>query len=149
MKKSMRHDLLKQIVQQAKVEKQEDFVKALADRGYEVTQATISRDIKELDFIKVPHEDGGYYYALPQSSEVNQNQKIESHLKDAFVSLDSQNELLLIETIPGNAPALGLMLEEANFPEVFTILSQDDKLLIICRSKEACEQLRREIISYI
>lgn len=149
MKKKERHQLLRQLVQQDVIQKQEDFVDILQKRGIDITQATISRDIKELQLIKVPAKDGGYQYNLPPEMNYNVSKKLERLMKDAFVSIDTQNEFVLIKTLPGNAFALGTLIESANYQEVFGCISGDDTVLVICREVESAEHFQRRIISFI
>jgi len=149
MRKRDRHDLLRDLVQNEHIERQEDFVKLLEDKGIEITQATISRDMKELQLVKVPSEDGGYRYDLPPEVNYNTSRKISQLMKDAFVSIDTQREMVLVRTIPGNAFALGTLIDSANYEEVFGTLSDDDTILIICRDEDNAEILQRKIISFL
>ena len=149
MKKKQRHDLLKQLIQEELIQKQEDFVRILKERGIEVTQATISRDIKELQLVKVPTPLGGYRYSLPPEMGYDTTMKLERLMKDSFLSIDSQREFLLVKTVPGNAVALGALIESVEFEEVFGIVTGDDTILIICRNEEKAEQLQRQLIRYI
>lgn len=149
MRKRERHQLLRNLVQEEVIQRQEDFVRILKERNIEVTQATISRDIKELQLIKVPEESGGYRYNLPPELNYNIAKKMERLMKDAFISVDAQNEMVLIKTIPGNAFALGSLIETANYDEVFGCVAGDDSVLVICRDQSKAEIFQRRIISYI
>lgn len=149
LKKKERHQLLKKMVQQDVIRKQEDFVDKLHERGIEVTQATISRDIKELQLVKVPAQDGGYRYNLPPEMNFNISKKLSRLMKDAFVSIDTQREFVLIRTLPGNAFALGSLIETAKYSEMFGCISGDDTVLVICRDEESAERFQRRIISFI
>jgi len=149
MKKKDRHALLQQIVQEKTIQRQEDFVHELKDRGYDVTQATISRDMKELQLIKIPEPTGGYRYSLPPEVAFDHSRKIEKLMQDSFVSINSQNEFVLIKTVPGNAFALGSLIENAEYKEVFGSIAGDDTVLVICKDAETAETFRRRIISLI
>jgi transcriptional regulator of arginine metabolism len=149
VKKKERHQLLRQLVQQEVIQKQEDFVDILQKRGIDITQATISRDIKELQLIKVPAQEGGYQYNLPPEMNYNISKKLARLMKDAFVSIDTQKEFVLIKTLPGNAFALGTLIETAKYQEVFGCISGDDTVLIICRDEDSAERFQRRIISFI
>lgn len=149
MKKKERHRLLQDLIQDNIIEKQEDFVRILEERGIEVTQATISRDIKELQLVKVPAPAGGYRYSLPPDIQYDTSKKLERQLKDAFVSIDMQDIFLIIRTIPGNAFALGSLIDTSNFEEVFGTISGDDSVLIICRTKELAKVLKDYFIHLI
>lgn len=149
MKKKERHRLLQNLIQEYIIEKQEDFVRILEEKGIEVTQATISRDIKELQLVKVPAPTGGYRYSLPPDVQHNTSKKLERLLKDAFVSIDVQDYFLLLRTIPGNAFALGSLIDLSDFSEIFGTISGDDNVLIICRSEEQAKNLKNHFISLI
>ncbi|MEG0288297.1 MAG: transcriptional regulator ArgR [Carnobacterium sp.] len=149
MKKKERHRLLQNLIQEHIIEKQEDFVRILEEKGIEVTQATISRDIKELQLVKVPAPTGGYRYSLPPDVQHNTSKKLERLLKDAFVSIDVQDYFLLLRTIPGNAFALGSLIDLSDFSEIFGTISGDDNVLIICRSEEQAKNLKNHFISLI
>jgi transcriptional regulator of arginine metabolism len=146
MKKKERHQLLKSLIQDYVIEKQEDFVSILKDKGTEVTQATISRDIKELQLIKVPSLSGGYRYSLPPDVHYNISKKLERLLKTCFVSADVQDYLLLVRTIPGNAFALASLIDLSEFEEIFGTISGDDSVLIICRSNELAKKIKNHFI---
>ncbi|GEL68156.1 arginine repressor [Marinilactibacillus psychrotolerans] len=149
MKKKERHHLLRQLVQQETIQKQEDFVEILLNRGIDITQATISRDIKEMQLIKVPSQSGGYHYSLPPEMNFNISKKISRLMKDAFVSIDTQKEFVIIKTLPGNAFALGTLIETANYEEMFGCISGDNSVLIICRSEDQAEIFQRRMISFV
>ncbi|SDQ48549.1 arginine repressor [Carnobacterium viridans] len=149
MKKRERHRLLQELIKENIIEKQEDFVRILEEKGIEVTQATISRDIKELQLVKVPSQIGGYQYSLPPDIQYDTSKKLERLFKDAFVSMDTQDCFLLVRTIPGNAFALGSLIDNSNFDSVFGAISGDDTVLIICRSNEEALHLKNHFIQLI
>lgn len=149
MKKKERHQLLKELIQEQVIEKQEDFVRILEERGIEVTQATISRDIKELYLVKVPAQNGGYRYSLPPDVQFDTAKKLERLIKDAFVSIDCQDYFLVLKTIPGNAYALGKLIESSSFSGVFGTIAGDDTILIICRSGEAALEVQEHILNLV
>ncbi|MGB3160804.1 arginine repressor [Carnobacterium sp.] len=149
MKKKERHQLLKRLIQDHVIEKQEDFVSILKEKGIDVTQATISRDIKELQLIKVPSLSGGYRYSLPPDVHYDTSKKLERLLRTAFVSADVQDYLLLVRTIPGNAFALGSLVDLSEFEEIFGTVSGDDSVLIICRSNELAKKMKNHFISML
>ncbi|MFS7003279.1 arginine repressor [Carnobacterium maltaromaticum] len=149
MKKKERHQLLKELIQEHVIEKQEDFVRVLEEKGIEVTQATILRDIKELHLVKVPAQTGGYRYSLPPDIQFDTAKKLERLIKDAFVSIDYQDYFLVLKTIPGNAYALGKLIESSNFDGVFGTIAGDDTILIICRSATAANQIQDQLLSLV
>src|SRR5699024_8189386 len=134
MKKHERHKLLKQLLVENTVYRQEDLVDLLAQRGIEVTQATISRDIKQLQLIKVPLNDGSYRYTLPSEKEVDTTMKLKKTLQDAFVDADVHNEMCVLKVQPGNGPTISSLIEQVDYPEIFACISDDDTVMIFNRS---------------
>lgn len=149
MKKADRHALLKKITQNHVVQKQEEFVDLLAKEGVDVTQATVSRDIKELEFTKVQDASGVVKYALPPAKNKQTERILQKKLADSFLKMDTQKEFLLIRTLPGNAVALGSLLEEMKYEEVFGLISGDDTVLVICTSDSNADQLQKKMLHYL
>ena len=149
LNKSERQALIQQIVNDEYIQRQEDLVAALEKRGYEITQATISRDIKEMSLIKIPLESGGYRYSMPKDTPYNVYHQLEKIFEQSFVSIDSQNDLILINTTPGSAEVLANVLQFQSFEEIFAVIENDNSVLIICRSVEAASDLRNQLLRYI
>ncbi|GAA4709763.1 transcriptional regulator AhrC/ArgR [Brevibacillus fulvus] len=137
MNKGQRHIRIREIIANYEVETQDELVDRLRAAGFNVTQATVSRDIKELHLIKVPLPDGRYKYSLPVEQKFNPVQKMKRILLDSFVSIDYAENLIVLKTLPGNANAVAALIDSAQWPEVMGTVSGDDTILIICRSKDA------------
>lgn len=136
MNKAQRHIRIREIVTKNEIETQDDLVDVLRNAGFNVTQATVSRDIKELSLIKVPLSDGRYKYSLPADQRYNPIQKLKRVLVDSFVSVDYTENLIVIRTLPGNANTVGVLLDHLEWPEIMGNISGDDTILIICKNKE-------------
>ncbi len=149
MNKKERHDLIKRIVENNIIHRQEDLVDALEEEGLDITQATISRDIKEMALVKIPLDNGGYRYSMPDESNKSVIHQLESLLDHSFVSIDSQGDMILIRTIPGSGEALSEVLQSDEFEEIFAVITNDDNILIICRDEEKAENLRNQLLRYI
>ncbi len=147
--KKERQALIKKIVSEQKIRKQDDLVQALQEEGYEVTQATVSRDIQELQLIKVPDNEKGYRYSLPYESEHRQSEKIERIIQSSFLSIDLLREFVWIKTIPGSGEVLGSVIETAEADDIFAVVPGDDHILIICKDHEAAGEVRNRIIQYL
>ena len=145
MKKHERHKLLKQLLVENTVYRQEDLVDLLAQRGIEVTQATISRDIKQLQLIKVPLNDGSYRYTLPSEKEVDTTMKLKKTLQDAFVDADVHNEMCVLKVQPGNGPTISSLIEQVDYPEIFACISDDDTVMIFNRSTKGAVKIQDEL----
>ena len=139
MSKGQRHTKIREIIANNDIETQDDLVFALKSAGYNVTQATVSRDIKELHLIKVPLSDGRYKYSLPADQRFNPLQKLKRNMMDAFVRIDSAGHLLIIKTLPGNAMAIAALIDNLDWDDVVGTVSGDDTILVICRTEKDTE----------
>jgi len=149
VKKEERHQLIIQLLEEENIQKQEELVTALQNRNIAVTQATVSRDIKELKLIKVPATGGGYRYSLPVESDEEMNEKLTKLIKNAFVSLDHMDKFVVLKTLPGNASAIANLIDKRFAEELFAILNDDDNILMITKTTQAREYLFQELQKYI
>ena len=106
-----------------------------------VTQATISRDIKEMKLVKVPSQKGGYRYSIPQETSEDVIAKLEKILKAAFVSVDRMDKFVILRTLPGNASALANLIDKQYAKELFGTLNDDDNVLMITKTEADAETL--------
>ncbi|WP_141431725.1 transcriptional regulator AhrC/ArgR [Bacillus sp. 03113] len=139
MNKGQRHIKIREIITNNEIETQDDLVDELKNAGFNVTQATVSRDIKELHLVKVPLSDGRYKYSLPADQRFNPSQKLKRNLMDAFVKLDSAGHFLVMKTLPGNAMAIASLIDHLEWEEIIGTIGGDDTILIICRNPEDTE----------
>ena len=149
MNKGQRHIKIREIIANNDIETQDELVDHLRDAGYNVTQATISRDIKELHLVKVPLMDGKYKYSLPADQRFNPLQKLKRNLKDAFVRIDSTSHLLVMKTLPGNAHAIGALIDNLDWNEILGTICGDDTCLIICRTPEDTETITNRFLDML
>lgn len=136
MTKGQRHIKIREIITNEEIETQDDLVQRLREEGFNVTQATVSRDIKELHLVKVPLADGRYKYSLPKEQRFNPIQKLKRALIDSFVSIDYTNNLIVMKTLPGNANAIGALIDNLDWEEIMGTICGDDTILIICKKNE-------------
>jgi transcriptional regulator of arginine metabolism len=144
------HRLLKirELITQYEIETQEELVEMLRELGFHVTQATVSRDIKELHLVKVPLEDGRYKYSLPAEPKYNPEVKLKRLLMDAFVSIDRANNLIVLRMLPGNAQAAGALFDATDW-EIMGTIAGDDTILLICKTNELAEQIMERILGLL
>jgi transcriptional regulator of arginine metabolism len=149
MNKGQRHIKIREIIAKNEVETQDELVQSLRDLGFKVTQATISRDIKELHLVKVPLSDGRYKYSLPADQRFNPLQKLKRLLIDSFIKIDSSSHLIVMKTLPGNANAVGALIDHLDWSEIMGTICGDDTILIICRSPLDAEDLKDKFIDML
>jgi len=139
--KSARHNLILEIIDTMDIETQEELAEELKRRGVRVTQATVSRDIKELRLLKVLSENGGYKYATVERAEKGMNDRFARILAESIVNVESVNNLVVINTLSASANAAGEAIDSMKWNEVLGTIAGDNTLLIIARSNEAVETL--------
>jgi len=149
MNKGQRHIKIREIIANNDIETQDELVDELKNAGYNVTQATISRDIKELHLVKVPLMDGKYKYSLPADQRFNPLQKLKRSLIDAFIRIDSTSHLFVMKTLPGNAHAIGALIDNLDWEEILGTICGDDTILIICREVEDTKIITKRILEML
>ena len=141
--KSRRQGAILDIVDREPLKSQEQLRRRLAREGFEATQATLSRDIRELRLVKVPDADGTGHYSLPEEWE--STPPLESLLPTLFRSVDGVDHMLVIHTLKGAAQTVAAAIDWEEWPEVVGTLAGDDTILIIVRDPEALPDLRGRI----
>ena len=144
-----RHDLLKELVKKTKLETQADLLAELRALGVKCTQATVSRDIRELKLIKIQSDDGKYYYQEPGGGD----QPVVNRLLDAFssgyLSANYSSNIVVIKTVIGMAPACALAVDAVQWQEVVGTLAGDDTILIVTKSISASKKIIKRIETLI
>ncbi|MFT4415645.1 transcriptional regulator AhrC/ArgR [Fredinandcohnia humi] len=149
MNKGQRHIKIREIITSNDIETQDEIVDILKSEGYNITQATVSRDIKELHLVKVPMIDGRYKYSLPADQRFNPLQKLKRSLMDAFVKIDAAGHMLVMKTLPGNANAIGALIDHLDWDEILGTICGDDTILIICRTPEQTDFVSKRFLDML
>ncbi|MCR4434277.1 MAG: arginine repressor [Clostridiales bacterium] len=136
-----RHSKILEIIEKYEIETQEEIAEKLKEMGMDVTQATVSRDIKELRLIKVMAEDGRYKYAPFSKTENVTSNKLLTIFSEAYVSSDYANNIVVIKTLPGMAPAAASAIDSLRWPEIVGTIAGDDTIMIVCRAEKIAEEL--------
>lgn len=139
--KSARHSLILEIIEEKDIETQEELAEELKRRGMKVTQATISRDIKELRLLKVLSDHGGYKYATVERAEKGMNDRFVRILSECVISVESVNNLIVVKTLSASANAACEAIDSMKWSEVLGTIAGDNTLLVITRSEEAVESM--------
>lgn len=145
VKKQDRQRLIRQLLSSQDIERQEDFVRLLEEQNIHVTQATISRDIKEMQLVKVPAASGGYRYNMPIQKTLDTKKKLKRTLQDAYVSVAVQGKDVIIKVLPGNGPATSALIDQMDFDFVFGTIGDDKTVLAICTDDDGALQLQSVI----
>jgi transcriptional regulator of arginine metabolism len=150
--KNNRQAMIVSIIKELIIGTQEELGEILKSRDIQVTQATLSRDIKELGLVKVPTLDGRYRYSLPQDRTPGDlMRRAQRMLEDAVIAIDSAENIIVIKTMSGTAQGVAAAFDELEWPEVVGTVAGDNTIMVVVRSKTQVEevlnrlqQLRRE-----
>ncbi|MEN6412548.1 MAG: arginine repressor [Veillonellales bacterium] len=148
--KILRHAKIKEIVEHSIVETQEELAESLRKKGIRVTQATVSRDIKELRLIKVPTGDGRSRYAFPlEQSVMFSPSRMERMFRDSVIAIDYSQNIIVLKTLPGTAQAVASTVDYAKWPEIIGTVAGDDNILVIVKPMEAVTQVIAKLQSLL
>lgn len=139
--KSSRHFTIRDILTSERIATQEELCEALRNRGYDVTQATVSRDIKELRLIKIPDETG-YRYAFPENhGSKSSTERIKRVFRDSVVYLDYSENIIIIKTLPGTAQTVAAVVDAIENQNILGTVAGDDTMFILVKPKDAVESV--------
>lgn len=142
-----RHSKIVELIGKYDIETQEELAEYLNKAGFRVTQATVSRDIRELKLTKVAVDGGKQKYVVLRKTESNLNDKYIRILRDGFVSMDMAMNILVVKTVPGMAMAVAAALDALHFHEIVGCIAGDDAIMCAIRSVDdtiiVMEKLRR------
>lgn len=147
--KGQRHVKIREIITNYEIETQDELVESLRNAGFNVTQATVSRDIKELHLIKVPLDDGRYKYSMPADQRYNPIQRLRRALSDHFVSIDYTDHLVVLKCLPGTANTICALIDNLEWSEIMGTIGGDDTILVICRTKEQSATVVNQIMGLL
>lgn len=145
-----RHVKIVELVNKYDIETQEELADRLREEGFQITQATVSRDIRDLKLTKVPTDDGRQKYVVLKATENALRDKYIRILKDGFVSMDKAMNLLVIKTVSGMAMAVAAAIDEMQWNEVLGSIAGDDTIMCAVRTVEdatvVMEKIRKIVL---
>ena len=141
--KSKRQEKILELIAQYAIETQEELLERLSECGIPSTQATVSRDIKEMHLIKVLAEDGVYRYAMIDKNDQGVGDRLIRMLSDSVVDINSANNLIVIKTLSGSAHVAAEAVDSLHWPEVLGTVAGDNTILIIVRSNDEVDAVIR------
>lgn len=145
-----RHVKIVELVNKYVIETQEELADRLREEGFQITQATVSRDIRDLKLTKVPTDDGRQKYVVMKATENALRDKYIRIMKDGFVSMDMAMNILVIKTVSGMAMAVGAAIDEMRWHEVVGCIAGDDTIMCAVRTMEdtavVMEKIRKIVL---
>ncbi len=139
--KYSRHSKILEIIENNIVMTQKELTTLLESAGFDVTQATVSRDIKELRLIKVMDKNGNSRYSTNKKSDEFLSNKLLNILTEAYSSSDYANNLVVVKTMPGMAQAAAFVIDSVDYFNIVGSIAGDDTIMIVCRTNDDAREL--------
>ena len=146
MARSARQSKILDIIQAKEIETQDDLVRELRALNYDITQATVSRDIKELGLIKIMSDSKKYKYAYVDSSEQQVSGKFMTIYKEAVISIKSAQNLVVLKTLKGLAGAVSSYVDKLNLKQVLGTTFGDETVMVICLTNQEAEAVCEKLL---
>ncbi len=144
--KSKRQEALLEIIRRERIDTQEELTNALRAAGFSVTQATVSRDIKELRLIKTLGEDGRYHYAAVRSAASEEvSSRLQTLFRDAVRTVDHACNMVVVKCLAGTAGAVCAAVDSMELPSIVGTLAGDDTIMIVVRSEADAVRISRTL----
>jgi len=132
--KVSRHAKIIELIGTSRIETQEELAEKLTEAGFNVTQATISRDIRELRLTKIAGSEGKQYYTILQGHDLEKSEKYVNVLREGFLSMDMAQNILVVKTVSGMAMAVAAALDKMQWDEIVGCIAGDDTIMCAVRS---------------
>lgn len=144
--KFSRHAKIIELIENTPVETQEELAEKLKEAGLEVTQATVSRDIKELRLIKVMDANGRYRYAQMGQGDATLSNRLLMVLSQSLVSCDYANNILVVKTLPGMAQGVASAIDAFKFSDIIGSIAGDDTIMSVCRTETVARDISNKLL---
>ncbi len=142
--KTRRHDQILELIKEHDIETQDELLRYLRDSGFDVTQATVSRDIKELRLVKAMSHTGKYKYSLGGEAVNDMSSKFYSLFADSVLSVESAMNMVVVKCLNGMAQAVCASMDTMYWQGFLGTLAGEDTIFIVCRSEAAAREAQEE-----
>ena len=147
--KTKRQRKIIELITNYDIETQEELAAKLVENGLNVTQATISRDIRELNLTKIATKGGKQKYAVQSSSDIVSNSKYMRVLNDGIITMDTAGNILVVKTVSGMAMAVAAALDAMQIKEILGCIAGDDTIMCVVKHAEETDRVKEHIESFI
>lgn len=146
--KYKRQEEIKKIISNYNIETQDELISRLKERGYEATQATVSRDIREMHLIKVAIGANSFKYSMPVYDAHNYSSKYQYIIKETVTAIDTAQNLIIVRTLPGMANAAAAAIDGLGWNEIVGSIAGDDTIFVAMRSYEKASEYADTLTKY-
>ena len=147
--KTKRQRKIIELITNYDIETQEELAAKLVENGFNVTQATISRDIRELNLTKIATKGGKQKYAVQSSSDIVSNSMYMRVLNDGIITMDTAGNILVVKTVSGMAMAVAAALDAMQIKEILGCIAGDDTIMCVVKHAEETDRVKEHIESFI
>jgi len=147
--KTKRQRKIIELITNYDIETQEELAAKLVENGFNVTQATISRDIRELNLTKIATKGGKQKYAVQSSSDIVSNSKYMRVLNDGIITMDTAGNILVVKTVSGMAMAVAAALDAMQIKEILGCIAGDDTIMCVVKHADETDRVKEHIESFI
>lgn len=147
--KRLRQEKMLELISKYEIDTQDELIDRLRENGFEVTQATVSRDIRELKISKMTTGKGTYRYVLPKQTATASNLKFNSALIDALINIDYACNVVVLKTHAGLANALAVGIDAMHLENILGCVAGDDTILLVSRSEDDAKHITERFRSMI
>ena len=149
MLRAERHEKILELIARKEIETQEELCEELNRENYVVTQATISRDIRDLHLFKVAGIEKKYRYAYIGENEGEVSEKMRNLFKNCVVSVAVAQNLVVVKTMTGNGANAGAVVDNLNLESVVGSVAGDDTLLVVCKDNDSADEVQRRLSEFL
>lgn len=143
--KKRRHKVILDLITEYEIGTQEELLVLLRERGFDVTQATVSRDVKELRLLKTLAEDGVYKYTAEQTTDSGYTGMFDALFQNTMTKVDYAGNICLIKCSPGLAGAACATIDAMNDPDIVGTIAGDDTIFMLCRTEEEAKNVAQAL----
>ena len=144
MKKNRQEKML-ELISRYEIETQDELIERLRENGFQVTQATVSRDIRELKIAKLTTGKGTYRYVLPKEAEAGNGVKFSAVLTDSIVSVRCAQNQVVLKTYPGLANAVAVGIDHMNLHQILGCVAGDDTILVVTQDNDCAAAFSAQV----
>ncbi len=143
--KNSRHKKILELIEKYDIDTQECLIRKLNEVGFDVTQTTISRDIKQLNLVKGITEMGTYKYIIPTAKKEEKAPVPTSAITESVVSIETAQNIVVVKTFPGMANAVAVCIDSLKHERIIGSVAGDDTILLVVKDNEASDNLEQEL----
>ena len=143
--KRNRQEKMLELISRYEIETQDELIERLRENGFEVTQATVSRDIRELKIAKMTTGRGTYRYVLPRQAEPGSGVKFSAALIDSITGVEYAQNLVVLKTYPGLASAVAAGIDRMDLHQILGCVAGDDTILVVTRDTDCAGTLATQM----